>query len=159
MAGGRYPYPKHVWYVRHIITEHDLILSDRTLLHFSGSFENEHPEKTIFLRKGRGGRKKKLDTWTMPMIGSTTSFNKSNSFTLHHTYHSFDKQLKGLDDFTHLNVHDLTIRTPSGGWWTQPTNWKANTAVAVGITATIVAAAWKYSAENEVRLLILYPKS
>lgn len=41
-------------------------------------------------------------------------------------------------------------RSPSGGWWTQPTNWKSNTAVAVGITATIVAAAWKYSAENEV---------
>lgn len=57
-----------------------------------------------------------------------------------------------------LHVTHLTLvcyllyvcRSPSGGWWTQPTNWKANTAVAVGITATIVAAAWKYSAENEV---------
>ncbi|OAQ31165.1 hypothetical protein K457DRAFT_109757 [Linnemannia elongata AG-77] len=43
------------------------------------------------------------------------------------------------------------VWSPSGGWWTQPTNWKSNTAVAVGITATIVAAAWKYSAENEER--------
>ncbi|KAF9385647.1 hypothetical protein CPB97_004617 [Podila verticillata] len=43
------------------------------------------------------------------------------------------------------------VWSPSGGWWTQPTNWKANTAVAVGISATIVAAAWKYSAENEER--------
>ncbi|KAI8601564.1 hypothetical protein EDD21DRAFT_374157 [Dissophora ornata] len=42
------------------------------------------------------------------------------------------------------------VWSPSGGWWTQPTNWKSNTAVAVGISATIVAAAWKYSAENEV---------
>ncbi|KAF9172926.1 hypothetical protein BGX21_004134 [Mortierella sp. AD011] len=41
------------------------------------------------------------------------------------------------------------VWSPSGGWWTQPTNWKSNTAVAVGITAAIVAGAWKYSAENE----------
>ncbi|KAF9428721.1 hypothetical protein BGZ94_001321 [Podila epigama] len=43
------------------------------------------------------------------------------------------------------------VWSPTGGWWTQPTNWKSNTAAAVGISATIVAAAWKYSAENEER--------
>ncbi|KAF9285070.1 hypothetical protein BGZ72_009736 [Mortierella alpina] len=43
------------------------------------------------------------------------------------------------------------VWSPTGGWWTQPTNWKANTAVAVGISATIVAAAWKFSAQNEER--------
>ncbi|GJJ77266.1 hypothetical protein EMPS_09625 [Entomortierella parvispora] len=43
------------------------------------------------------------------------------------------------------------VWSPTGGWWTQPTNWKSNTAVAVGITAAIVAGAWKYSANNEQR--------
>ncbi|KAG0239319.1 hypothetical protein BGW41_007804 [Actinomortierella wolfii] len=43
------------------------------------------------------------------------------------------------------------VWSPSGGWWTQPTNWKSNTAIAVAIAGTITAAAWKFSAEHEQR--------
>jgi len=44
------------------------------------------------------------------------------------------------------------VWTPSGGWWTQPSNWRANTAIiGVGIAA-ITYATWKFSAEREQRL-------
>jgi len=43
------------------------------------------------------------------------------------------------------------VWSPAGGWYAQPSNWKANTAVfglaIVGITALV----WKVSAEREFR--------
>ncbi|KAF8336258.1 uncharacterized protein EI90DRAFT_152771 [Cantharellus anzutake] len=44
------------------------------------------------------------------------------------------------------------VWTPSGGWWTRPSNWKSNTAiVGLGIAA-ITYVTWKYSAAREHRL-------
>lgn len=43
------------------------------------------------------------------------------------------------------------VWSPSGGWYAQPHNWKANTAVVALAIFGITAAAWKLSAEREVR--------
>ncbi|KAI1210900.1 uncharacterized protein F4807DRAFT_459127 [Annulohypoxylon truncatum] len=43
------------------------------------------------------------------------------------------------------------VWSPSGGWYTQPSNWKANTAVFAGVVVALTAALWKLSAEREVR--------
>ncbi|KAK4630856.1 hypothetical protein CLAFUW4_02709 [Fulvia fulva] len=43
------------------------------------------------------------------------------------------------------------VWSPAGGWYSQPANWKANTAVMGGVVAGIVALAWGYSAEHEFR--------
>ena len=37
------------------------------------------------------------------------------------------------------------------GWYSQPLNWKANTAVSFLVIFGITALAWKVSAEREVR--------
>ncbi|THH26409.1 hypothetical protein EUX98_g7782 [Antrodiella citrinella] len=43
------------------------------------------------------------------------------------------------------------VWSPAGGWWTRPSNWKSNTAIAlVGIFA-ITYGAWQVSAEREHR--------
>ncbi|KAI1359960.1 hypothetical protein F5Y08DRAFT_62608 [Xylaria arbuscula] len=43
------------------------------------------------------------------------------------------------------------VWSPSGGWYTQPANWKANTAVFMGVIVGITALAWNLSAEREYR--------
>lgn len=43
------------------------------------------------------------------------------------------------------------IWSPAGGWYTQPANWKRNTAIAGLVMFGITAAAWKLSAELEYR--------
>ncbi|KAI1450277.1 hypothetical protein ABKA04_009127 [Annulohypoxylon sp. FPYF3050] len=43
------------------------------------------------------------------------------------------------------------VWSPSGGWYTQPSNWKANTAVFAGVIVAFTAALWKLSAEREFR--------
>ncbi|KAH8928264.1 hypothetical protein BT69DRAFT_1345465 [Atractiella rhizophila] len=44
------------------------------------------------------------------------------------------------------------VWSPSGGWWTQPLNWKTNTAVAFGGVAFICYLAFKFSCEYEHRI-------
>ncbi|TCD60707.1 hypothetical protein EIP91_009644 [Steccherinum ochraceum] len=45
------------------------------------------------------------------------------------------------------------VWSPAGGWWTRPSNWKSNTAIAlVGIFATTYAV-WQVSAEKEIRYI------
>lgn len=86
MAGGRYPYPKHVWYVRHTITGYDLIPLKQT--------DSTHPSKfrdlskmrirkrQFFSERERPTERKNLkDTWAVLMIYGTTSFNKPNPVT------------------------------------------------------------------------------
>jgi hypothetical protein len=43
------------------------------------------------------------------------------------------------------------VWSPSGGWYSQPKNWKTNTAIMATVIAGIVAIAWKTSAEREHR--------
>ncbi|EON63721.1 hypothetical protein W97_02949 [Coniosporium apollinis CBS 100218] len=43
------------------------------------------------------------------------------------------------------------IWSPAGGWYSQPANWKANTAVMGAVIIGITAIAWSVSAEREVR--------
>ncbi|KAI1095836.1 hypothetical protein F5B19DRAFT_439247 [Rostrohypoxylon terebratum] len=43
------------------------------------------------------------------------------------------------------------VWSPSGGWYTQPSNWKTNTAAFAGVIITLTAAIWKLSAEREFR--------
>ncbi|CAO2653779.1 Nn.00g031900.m01.CDS01 [Neocucurbitaria sp. VM-36] len=43
------------------------------------------------------------------------------------------------------------VWSPAGGWYAQPANWKANTAVMGLVLGSIVAAAWTLSANREYR--------
>ncbi|EPT01938.1 hypothetical protein FOMPIDRAFT_1048229 [Fomitopsis schrenkii] len=45
------------------------------------------------------------------------------------------------------------VWSPAGGWWTRPSNWKSNTAIAFAGILTFVYAGWTYSAEKEVRYI------
>lgn len=50
----------------------------------------------------------------------------------------------------------LTVSLPYiatlGGWWTRPSNWKANTAILFAGILTITYGAWTVSADREVRV-------
>lgn len=41
------------------------------------------------------------------------------------------------------------VWSPSGGWYAQPANWKANTAIAGVVMAGVLAVTWKFSSERE----------
>ncbi|KAK2764312.1 hypothetical protein FQN54_009004 [Arachnomyces sp. PD_36] len=43
------------------------------------------------------------------------------------------------------------VWSPAGGWYTQPANWKANTAVMGLVVLGITAGFWTISARNEYR--------
>ncbi|KAK5660341.1 hypothetical protein OQA88_12882 [Cercophora sp. LCS_1] len=43
------------------------------------------------------------------------------------------------------------VWSPAGGWYTQPSNWKRNTAIASVCMWVIVGFTWKLSAEIEER--------
>ncbi|KAI0387878.1 hypothetical protein F5Y04DRAFT_274730 [Hypomontagnella monticulosa] len=43
------------------------------------------------------------------------------------------------------------VWSPAGGWYAQPSNWKVNTAVFMGVIVGITAMTWKLSAEREFR--------
>jgi hypothetical protein len=43
-----------------------------------------------------------------------------------------------------------TALTPTGGWWSRPTNWASNTAITVAGIAVATYSIWKLSARNEV---------
>lgn len=43
------------------------------------------------------------------------------------------------------------VWSPTGGWYAQPSNWKANTAVFSAIIFGLTALTWKLSAEREYR--------
>lgn len=45
----------------------------------------------------------------------------------------------------------VDVWSPSGGWYAQPANWKANTAIMAGVMTAITAVVWKISAEREHR--------
>jgi hypothetical protein len=51
------------------------------------------------------------------------------------------------------------VWSPAGGWYAQPHNWKANTAVAGLVIIGIAGAAWRLSAEREVRYKMPEPDS
>ena len=44
----------------------------------------------------------------------------------------------------------------AGGWWTRPSNWVSNTAIAFSGILAVTYAAWSVSAEKEVRGLLAY---
>ncbi|KAF2221022.1 hypothetical protein BDZ85DRAFT_283916 [Elsinoe ampelina] len=43
------------------------------------------------------------------------------------------------------------VWSPAGGWYSQPANWKGNTAIMSGVIVAITAAAWTLSANLEHR--------
>ena len=43
------------------------------------------------------------------------------------------------------------VWSPAGGWYAQPMNWKANTAIMGVVVIGITAIAWNISAEREFR--------
>ncbi|KAK0129047.1 hypothetical protein ONS95_000987 [Cadophora gregata] len=43
------------------------------------------------------------------------------------------------------------VWSPAGGWYSQPSNWKANTAVFGVFIVGLTAMMWKLSAEREFR--------
>ncbi|KAL1922749.1 uncharacterized protein VTP21DRAFT_9125 [Calcarisporiella thermophila] len=43
------------------------------------------------------------------------------------------------------------VWSPAGGWWTQPKNWRVNTAITAIGMAVIIAGVWKFSADREWR--------
>ncbi|KAG9244202.1 hypothetical protein BJ878DRAFT_507299 [Calycina marina] len=43
------------------------------------------------------------------------------------------------------------VWSPAGGWYSQPKNWKANTAVAFGVIIGITGLMWRLSAQREYR--------
>ncbi|KAJ4351053.1 hypothetical protein N0V95_004157 [Ascochyta clinopodiicola] len=43
------------------------------------------------------------------------------------------------------------VWSPAGGWYTQPANWKGNTAVVGLVLVSIVGMAWSVSAQREYR--------
>ncbi|KAL7273512.1 hypothetical protein RUND412_003628 [Rhizina undulata] len=49
------------------------------------------------------------------------------------------------------------VWSPTGGWYSRPSNWKANTAIMYGVIAGVVALAWKLSADREVRTVMPDP--
>ena len=51
----------------------------------------------------------------------------------------------------HAGRYPKHVWSPAGGWYAQPTNWKANTAIASTVIVGIVAMCWKVSAEIEQR--------
>lgn len=50
-----------------------------------------------------------------------------------------------------MHSYPKHVWSPAGGWYGQPANWKANTAVFGLVIAGLTALVWKFSAENEVR--------
>lgn len=52
---------------------------------------------------------------------------------------------------TYLPSYPKEVWSPAGGWYAQPGNWKANTAVMGLAIVGIVAATWSLSAEREYR--------
>ncbi|GBC05985.1 hypothetical protein RclHR1_06540005 [Rhizophagus clarus] len=42
-------------------------------------------------------------------------------------------------------------KSPAGGWWSRPANWKSNTTIITAGIFAIVGFAWKISAEREWR--------
>ncbi|TRX96857.1 hypothetical protein FHL15_002163 [Xylaria flabelliformis] len=45
----------------------------------------------------------------------------------------------------------MHVWSPAGGWYTQPANWKANTAIFMGVIVGITALAFNLSAQREHR--------
>lgn len=43
------------------------------------------------------------------------------------------------------------VWSPAGGWYSQPANWKGNTAIMSGVVLAITASAWVLSANLEHR--------
>ncbi|KAI9739186.1 MAG: hypothetical protein M1834_007399 [Cirrosporium novae-zelandiae] len=49
------------------------------------------------------------------------------------------------------------VWSPAGGWYSQPANWKANTAVMGAIMFGIVCVTWSVGAEREKRMKMPEP--
>ena len=49
------------------------------------------------------------------------------------------------------NSYPKHVWSPAGGWYAQPANWKANTAILGLVVVGITAIAWNISAERETR--------
>ncbi|KAF9781412.1 hypothetical protein BJ322DRAFT_1080985 [Thelephora terrestris] len=44
------------------------------------------------------------------------------------------------------------VWSPAGGWWTRPSNWRANTAIAFAGIIGVTYGVWNLSADKEVRV-------
>ena len=50
-----------------------------------------------------------------------------------------------------MDSYPKHVWSPAGGWYAQPKNWKANTAILSAVAFSIVAVTWKFSADHEER--------
>lgn len=91
---------------------------------------------------------------TSRLGGSTNT--KTRTSTLHHGRRrqnpvsptcQFPDGINSDED----NRYPKHVWSPAGGWYAQPNNWKANTAVVGAVMACIVGAAWTLSAKLEHR--------
>ncbi|OAV97439.1 hypothetical protein PTTG_26053 [Puccinia triticina 1-1 BBBD Race 1] len=44
------------------------------------------------------------------------------------------------------------VWSPSGGWWTRPTNWRSNTAIIIAGSTLVFYSVFKLSAHREQRM-------
>lgn len=51
----------------------------------------------------------------------------------------------------HVYRYPKHVWSPAGGWYSQPANWKANTAIMGGVILAVLAATWNLSANLEYR--------
>lgn len=51
----------------------------------------------------------------------------------------------------HFPSYPKHVWSPAGGWYTQPANWRSNTAVIGVVAIGLVGSAFYYSAQNEHR--------
>lgn len=60
--------------------------------------------------------------------------------------------LNNLADLVLFSYNIIKLVRPPGGWWSRPSNWRANTLIAAGGIAVATLGVWRISARNEVRL-------
>lgn len=56
-----------------------------------------------------------------------------------------------MADRSTANSYPKHVWSPAGGWYAQPANWRANTAIMMGVVFGITAMAWSVSADREFR--------
>jgi hypothetical protein len=64
------------------------------------------------------------------------------------------QKLSGHPQVRSLPLGVTRVETPLGGWWTRPSNWKVNTAVAFAGIFAVTYGVWTVSAEKEVRVVL-----
>lgn len=77
---------------------------------------------------------------------NTTRRWRQSAVCIHH------RDSDGASPLTHARrSYPKHVWSPAGGWYTQPANWKQNTAIMGAVLLGITAMAWSVSADREHR--------